>query len=275
VLRKCSYAWIILAILCWGCERRSAPTRQPAAAQSKASPEQDAAARWRECVSRVQTADGAPIQFDDARIEHDAWIQTNQSLEDALRQYPNHAGMLRDLVIANMSLLSFEAGSPLKSRVCQITAGAASRLESTGGDQRLVFQAREFVFQAMKIYPCVNGRMKALPSAAPAQFLNILTRSIGSIVCTTDRTLDPSPDPRLLWDEMFFVLSPAGTMLPENTSAYVLDRQGGGAETRYYLFFRSIHGEQLVSVFGHERPELSTLDALIDRSVAEARHEVR
>ena len=183
--------------------------------------------------------------------------------------------MLRDLVIADMSLLSFEAGSPLKSRVCQMTAGAASRLEAAGGDQRLISQARQFVFQAMKIYPCANEGMKALPSAAPTRFLDIQTRSIGPLLCRTDRTLDPSPDPRLLWDEMFFVLSPAQTTLPENTSAYILSRQGEGSETRYYLFFRSIHGEQLISLFGRERPQLSSLEAVIDQSVAEARHEAR
>jgi hypothetical protein len=259
--------------LCSGCDRGSAPTTRPAPAQSNTAPEQDAAARWRECLSRVQTADGAAIQFDDSRVEHDAWIQTNQRLEDALQQYPTHAGMLRDLVIADMSLLSFEAGSPLTSRVSQMTADAASRLESAGGDQRLISQARQFVFQAMKIYPCVNDGMKALASAAPAHFLNIQTRSIGPILCTTNRTLDPSADPRLVWDDLFFVLSPAQAMLPENTSAYILSRQGDGAETRYYFFFRSIHGEQLISLFGRERPELSTLNTLIDKSVAEARHE--
>ena len=223
----------------------------------------------------MQTANGAAIQFDDARAEHDAWIETNQRIEEALRQYPTDAGLLRDLVIADMSLLSFEAGSPLKSRVCQMTAGAASSMEAAGGDPRLIAQARQFVFQAMKIYPRAGEAMNALAPAAPAHFVNIQTRSVGPLLCTTDRTLDPPPDPRLLWDEMFFVLSPARTTLPENTSAYILSRQGGGAEAKYYLFFRSIHGEQLVSLFGHERPDLSTLDALIDQSVAEARHEVK
>jgi hypothetical protein len=264
-----------VAVLFWGCDRRSAPTTHFAVAQTKTSPEQNAGACWRDCVSRVQTPDGAAILFDDARVEHDAWIETSQRLEEALRQYPTHAGMLRDLVIADMSLLSFEAGSPLKSRICRMTADAASRFEAAGGDPRLIREARQLVFQAMKIYPCVDDGMKALASIAPTHFLNIETHSIGPISCTTDRALDPSPDPRLLWDEMLFVLSPARTILPENTSAYVLSRQGEGAETRYYLFFRSIHGEQLVSLFGRQRPELSTLDALIDRSVAEARHETR
>lgn len=273
--RSCSYAWIVLAILSWGCDRRSTLTTSRAAAQTETSPEQDPGAGRSDCLYRVRTADGAAVQFDDARVEHDAWIETNQRLENALRQNPTDAGMLRDLVIADMSLLSFEAGSPLKSRVCQMTAGAASRLEAAGGDQRLISQARQFVFQAMKIYPCVNEGMKALASAAPARFLDIQTRSIGPMLCRTDRTLDPSPDPRLLWDEMFFVLSPAQTTLPESTSAYILSRQGDGAETRYYLFFRSIHGEQLISLFGSEHPQLSTLDALIDQSIAEARNEAR
>lgn len=183
--------------------------------------------------------------------------------------------MLRDLVIVDMSLLSFEAGSPLKSRVCQMTAGAASRLEAAGGDQRLISQARQLVFAAMRIYPCVSDGMKAVAWAAPTHFISIRTHSIGPMRCTTNRTLDASPDSRLLWDEIFFVLSPTQTTLPESTSAYILSRQGDGAEARYYLFFRSIHGEQLVSLFGRERPQLSTLEALIDQSVAEARHEAK
>lgn len=262
-------------MVCWGCDRRSAPATQPAAAPATTSPEQSAAARRADCLSRVQTADGAAIQFDDARVEHDAWIDTEQRLENALRHDPNDAGLLRDLLIADMSLLSFEAGSPLKSRVCQMTAGAASRLEAAGGDRRLISQARQFVFEAMKIYPRVDDDMRALAWAAPTHFLKIQIRSVGPTLCTTDRTLDPSPDPRLLWDDMFFVLSPTKAALPESTSAYVLSRQGDGAETRYYLFFRSIYGEQLVSLFGRERPALSTLDALIDQSIAEARHEVK
>ena len=246
-----------------GCNRESAPTSKPITPVAS---------------MRITNA----IQNADALQEHDAWIETVERLQDGLRQDPTNLGMMRDLLTADVQLLSFEAGSPLGPRVCEMTATAATQFEAAAGpvdpaDRQLIGQARQHVFFSMKMYPCLSalsaasgeqGIWKTL--GVPTDFVLLDTFAIGRFTVTEHRVVEPCPKEGMLWDELFFVVSPGASSLPENTTAYVLSRRGLGQESRYYLFFRSIRGEQLVSVFAQESPDVPFLRGIVERSVAAA-----
>ena len=181
-----------------------------------------------------------------------------------------------------MQLLSFEAGSPLGPRLCEMTASAATRFEAAAGpidpaDRQLIAQARQHVLFSMKIYPSLSAASELTGDlavwktlGAPTQFVVLDTFAIGQFTVSEQRAVDPCPREQMLWDELFFVVSAGTNSLPENTTAYVRSRRGDGQTTRYYLFFRSIRGEQLVSVFGQESPDLPVLRGIVERSVAAA-----
>jgi len=243
-------------------------------AASIAANERIAARRWLAAGSR-----DAALQSSDALQEHDAWIETVQRLQDGLRDDPTHLGMMRDLLTAEIELLSFEAGSPLGPRVCKMTSTAATQFESAAGpvdpaDRQLIARARQHVFFSMKLYPCLSAATGELAIwktlGAPTDFVLLDTFAVGRFTVTEQRVVEPCPKGMMLWDELFFVISSGTNELPENTTAYVLGRRGQGQEARYYLFFRSIRGEQLVSVFGQESPELPSLRSIVERSIAAA-----
>jgi len=242
-----------------------------------AAKERIAARPWLAAARRV-----AAIRLGDALQEHDDWIAIVELLQDGSRHDPTHLGMMRDLLSAEAQLLSFEAGSLLGPRVCEMTASTATRFEAAAGpvdpaDRQLIAQARQHVFFSMKMYPSLSaaselsGDLAIWQSlGAPTAFVVLDTFAIGQFTVSEQRAVDPCPRDKMLWDELFFVVSAGASSLPENTTAYVLSRRSDEKETRYYLFFRSIRGEQLVSVFGQESPDVTTLRGIVERSVAAA-----
>jgi hypothetical protein len=242
-----------------------------------AAKERIAAGPWLAAARRA-----AAIRSGDALLEHDDWIAIVELLQDELRRDPTHLGMMRDLLTAEVQLLSFEAGSPLGPRVCEMTASAATRFDAAAGpvepaDRRLIAQARQHVFFSMKLYPPLSVASELTGDlaiwqtlGAPTAFVVLDTFAIGQFTISVERAVDPCPRENMLWDELFFVVSAGTSSLPENTTAYVLSRRGDGQATRYYLFFRSIRGEQLVSVFGQESPDVPILRGIVERSVAAA-----
>jgi hypothetical protein len=257
--------------------RRTRVDSDPPDPVAIAAQERIAARPWLAAGRRAATLADA-----DALQEHDGWIETVERLQEGLRHDPTHLGMLRDLLTADVELLSFEAGSPLGLRVCEMTAATATQFEAAAGpgdlaDRQLIAQARRHVFFSMKLYPCLrdpsattdeSAIWKAL--GAPAEYLDLETFAVGRFTVNEQRVVDPCPTDGMLWDELFFVISSGASRLPENTTAYVLSRRGPRDGARYYLFFRSIRGERIVSVFGRESPDARSLRNMVERSVATA-----
>src|SRR5437660_9928 len=234
-------------IRCFPAAAAPAVNREPDGEQALMSREDEPTRLWEACMSRVASG-----RYPDALTEHDAWLETAGRLEERLQQDPEHLGVLRDLIVAYLDLLSFEASSPLGSNLCLLTGRRISEFEARAApldppDRQLVDQGRALLFQAMKLYPCVaemlndakvgpqgDGLRRTLGALGQARFAELERDKAGPLTLRTFRTLGSSPDPGLLWEELHFVLSSREPFVPESTVAYVLVRQGTGEQARYY-----------------------------------------
>ena len=149
------------------------------AGQAIAAWEGESTRLWLACKSRMMEG-----QFADTRTQHDAWLETAQRLEERLQEDADHLGVLRDLIVAYLQLLSFEASTPLGSNLCLLGGRRVSEFESRAApldppDRQLVEEARGLIFYTMKLYPCAAELLRDSTSAANGKGLRPILEAFG------------------------------------------------------------------------------------------------
>ena len=256
----------------------------PAGAPAEPAVDEIEATRlWMACKTRVVSG-----SFPNSLVAHDAWLETAERLERRLQQDPDNLGVLRDLVSAYVHLVEFEADTPLGSNICLLAGRRISEFERKAApldpvDARDMAKARVSLFYAMKLYPCVveslkeigdDGRAKswrqALAIFDQADFTALETFPVGRVRVRVYQANGAPPDPRLLWEELYFIISGGDRVSPEGTTAYVLVHQGPPGAERYFLYFRALNRSQLALIYGTRRPDLAALRSWVVNSVQTA-----
>lgn len=227
---------------------------------------------WEECTARVRAG-----QFKDEWEEQDAWLETAQRLEAFLKSEPKHRAALRDLVVACVHLLSFEAEAPAAESLCLRAARRVTEFESLGAvldadDRLLIDKSRQLLFSRMQIYPCVgDSRLGAVPplltSLGQDRFEVQETFDLVGMHVRVHRAMGSPPNPDLLWGTLYFVASKNVPAKPEETFAIVLARQGDGEHERWYLCFRGVSGSRIVSLLGQHPPADAELRSWVEKLI--------
>jgi hypothetical protein len=238
---------------------------------------------WMACKARVSSGTLA-----DPLIAHDAWLETAERLEKRLQLDPDHLGVLRGLIAAYAHVLSFETNTALGSNICLLGGRRISEFERKASplgpdDKRLVDDVRSAIFYAMKLYPSVLDYLQRMGDANRARPLREALVaigqehysdaggfSVGALTVRIYRNSGMSPDPRLLWEKLYFVISGRDLVAPESTTAYVLVQQGAPGREHHYLYFRAANRSQLVLIYGRNTPYFLDLRKWVEASVRSA-----
>ena len=233
-------------------------------------------------------ASAIPLPLRNDPATHDALLETAGRLEKLFQQDPTHLGILRDMIVAYMQLLEFESTTSLGANICLLGARRISEFEQKASplgpdDQRLVEGARTEIFCYMKLFPCVvdylrksghaeeaNPWQQVLAILGQEKFTDLGTFSVGKLTVQTFRNDGLPPNPQLLWEELYFVISGRDPKAPESTTAYVLVQQGPPGKEAYYLYFRAVNRSQLVLIFGRKKPDYEELRNWIEGTIRAA-----
>jgi hypothetical protein len=252
-------------------ERRALLAREP-----------EATKLWQACKDRLAKADLARPE-----VEHDAWLQVAEQLEDRYRQDPEHLGVLRDLLTAYAQLLAFERNSGLGGNLCLLASRGLADFEARAApldaaDQALCRHLRAWLLFVMRLYPaaeqaaaaCAPDQAQKLRAALAAlgqdRFLSLEDFRAGPLTVRAYRTLARPPDPDLLWAEVQFLVSRAEGGPPDGTVKYSLMRRGDAGDTQYFLYFHSLNQSYLVRLYRATPPPYPELRRQVSELVQAA-----